>query len=161
MFTPVLVSPAACSWSISLSILVLQVLLSHKVGCGWKQMTVPKPAHSATMQRLVLAERTGGSEAEWWGQAAPWSCCSLGSMRRALWHDIILRHFESHAQSQKNLLRPRKAYVLQLHFVKFNRKTHVAFWNFGVGVYPASSLYLNKTSAQPAHTPTLVWIWNN
>lgn len=111
-------------------------------------MTVSEPAHPVIMQRTVLAERAGGSRAVWWGLLQP----ELGEADVALWHGTMLRHFECHIQSQKDLLIPKKAYGLQLHFVNFNRKTCVAFWNFGFGVYLASHLYLSKTSAQPAHT---------
>jgi len=76
----------------------------------------------------------------------------LGEADIAPWHSTVLRHFECPIQSQKDSLILKKAYGLQLPFVNFSRKTCISLWNFGLDAYPASHLYLNKTSAQPAHT---------
>lgn len=54
------------------------------------------------------------------GAAAAW----------AWWDGTMLRDSKWHVQSHNVLLKPGKAYRLQLHFVNFNRKTHTAFWSW-------------------------------
>lgn len=117
-------------------------------------MSVPEPAHPVTVQKAGAGRKGRRQRGGAVGTDATEQLLQpgLGKADVVLWHGTVPRHFECHVQSRKDLLIPKKAYGLRLHFVNFNRKTRVAFWNFGLGIYPASHLYLNKTSSQPAHT---------
>lgn len=108
-------------------------------------MAILEPDPHVTVQRSVLAERAGGNGRGRQHGKLPQP--RFRKMNIAFWDGTKLRHFKCHGRSQKYLLIPKEAYRLHLHLVDFNRKAWVAFRNCGLGVYPASRFYLNKTSA--------------
>lgn len=130
--------------------LLLQALLGCKL---WTQVDTndnPRAWSPGHCTEVGVAGRAGGSGGgrQHGGLPQP----GFRKMDIAFWDVSKMRHFKCHGHSQKYLLVPKEAYRLHLHFVDFNRKAWVAFRNCGLGVYPVSHFYLNKTSAQPAYT---------
>lgn len=147
-------SSAACSWSIHLVNIIASSLAWAQ---AWTQLKTNGSPQAWSLGHRVDAGVGRKGRREQGGVVGADGMVDLqqpglGGADIAPRNGIMLRPFEWHVQSQRDLLIPGKACGLQLCFVIFNRKTRVAFWTFCLGVYPASHLYLNKTSAQPAHT---------